>query len=91
MVSEIATSYGHSNRSKVMQGSLRVQLGARCKAIGQGSVSLALRTVAPEAYQARTKDLLQRTNWISYFASFFFLCCFDKNEKLEPYFNCVCD
>ena len=49
MVNETVTSYGHSNRGKVMQGSLRVQLGASCKAISQRSISLALQTVASEA------------------------------------------
>ena len=49
MVNETVTSYGHSNRDKVMQGSLRVQLGASWKAISHRSISLALRTVTSEA------------------------------------------
>ena len=40
-LNEIVTPYGNLNRIKAIQGSLTVQLDARCKAICQ-SVSLAL-------------------------------------------------
>ena len=44
-----------------MQGSLRAQLGLISGAISQRRVSVALRTVAPDAYEARTRYLLEKT------------------------------
>ena len=59
MVSDLVSLYGHW---KMMQGSLRAQLGVISGAISQRRVSVALRTVAPDASEARPRDLLERTN-----------------------------
>ena len=49
MVSDPVSLYGHWYGRKMMQGSLRAQLGVISGAISQRRVSVALRTVAPDA------------------------------------------
>ena len=48
MVSDLVSLYGHWYGRKMMQGSLRAQLGVISGAISQRRVSVALRTVAPD-------------------------------------------
>ena len=61
MVSDLVSLDGHWHDRKMMQGSLRAQLGLISGAISQRRVSVALRTVAPDAYEARTRYLLEKT------------------------------
>ena len=71
MVSDLVSLYGHWYGRKMMQGSLRAQLGIIFGAISQRRVSVALGTVAPDAYEARTRDLLERTDPVPYVLPYF--------------------
>ena len=91
MVSNLVSLYGHWYiKRKMMQGSLRAQLGVISGAISQRRVSVALRTVAPDAYEARTRDLLERTNPVPYVSPYFgYKCHFDQNEKIGQHYGCT--
>ena len=90
MVSDLVSLYGHWYGRKMMQGSLRAQLGVISGAISQRRVSVALRTVAPDAYEARTRDLLERTNPVPYVSPYFgYKCHFDQNEKIGQHYGCT--
>ena len=80
--------YGHSYGRRMMQGSIRAQLGITSGAISQRRISEASNRVAPRAFQARTFDTLQRTNPIPYFAPYFgYKGHFDQNEKVAQTFG----
>ena len=90
MVSNLVSLYGHCYGRKMMQGSLRAQIGVISGAISQRRVSVALRTVAPDAYEARTRDLLERTNPVPYVSPCFgYKCHFDQNEKIGQHYGCT--
>ncbi|KAJ7318444.1 hypothetical protein OS493_037967 [Desmophyllum pertusum] len=54
----------------MMQGSVRAMLGVTSRAISQRRISAACRRVAPDALNARTRDILNRTNPVPYFAPY---------------------
>ena len=90
MVSDLVSLDGHWHERKMMQGSLRAQLGVISGAISQRRISVALRTVAPDAYEARTRDLLERTNPVPYVSPYFgYKCHFDQNEKIGQHYGCT--
>ena len=88
IVAEHIRLYGHSYGRRMMQESVRAQLGITSGAISQRRISEASRRVAPRAFQARTFDTLQRTNPIPYFAPYFgYKGHFGQNEKVAQTFG----
>ena len=70
-----------------MQGSIRYLTGATAS---QRRVAESLQRVAPDAYRARSHDMLLRTNPVPYFAPYFgHKGHFDENEKLARPFGCT--
>ena len=67
-------------------GSINAQLGVTSGAVSQRRVAKALHHVTPRAYQARTRDLVVRTNPVSYTAPCFgYKGHFDQNEKMTQF------
>ena len=90
MVSDLVSLYGHWYGRKMMQGSLRAQLGVISGAISQRRVSVALRMVAPDASEARPRDLLERTNPVPYASPYFgYKCHFNQNETIGQQYGCT--
>ena len=82
--------YGDSYGRRMMQGSVRAMLGVTSRAISQRRISAACRRVAPDALNARTRDILNRTNPVPYFAPYFgYKGHFDQNEKIAQDFGCT--
>lgn len=71
LADEYVHHYGHCYGRKLMQGSIRARLGVTSGAVSQRRMALALHTVAPEAYEACARDLIDRTNPIPYYAPYF--------------------
>ena len=70
-----------------MQGSIRHLTGTT---VSQRRVAQSLKRIAPNAYSARSRDLLLRTNPVPYYAPFFgYKGHFDQNEKLAQRFGCT--
>ena len=61
VVRQFVSLYGHLYGRKMMQGSIWALLGVSCGAVSQKRTAAALRFVAPRAYQARARDLIERT------------------------------
>ena len=76
--------FGHNYGRRMMQGSLRHQLngtGIRVRRIAR-----IQRQVAPNACNARWRDLLNQMNLVPYRAPFFgYKAHMDQNEKMEIY------
>ena len=90
MVIDLVSLYGHWYGRKMMQGSVRAQLGVIPGAISQRRVSVALRTVAPDASVARPRDLLERTNPVPYASPYFgYKCHFNQNETIGQQHGCT--
>lgn len=90
IVGEFVRNYGHTYGRAMMQGSVRARIGVTVGAVSQRRVSNALRRVAPNAFEARTRDLIQRTNPIPYFAPYFgYKVHMDQNEKIGQRFGCT--
>jgi len=90
LVHEFILKYGHGYGRKLMQGSIRALLGVPYGAVSQRRVSNALRLIAPEANEARARDLIDRTNPVPYVAPYFgYKCHLDQNEKLGRDFGCT--
>lgn len=88
IVGRLVDLYGHSYGRRMMQGSVRSMLGVTTGAVSQRRISDSLRRVAPQAFQARTRDTLQRTNPVPYYAPYFgYKGHFDQNEKLAQNFG----
>jgi len=82
--------YGHHYGRALMQGSVRSSLGVTYGAVSQRRISSSLRRLAPEAFDARTRDILQRTNPVPYYAPFFgYKVHMDQNEKIGQRFGCT--
>jgi len=63
----------------IMQGSIRARIGVTVGAVSQRRVSRSLRRVV---FEARTRDLIQRTNPIPYYAPYFgYKVHMDQNER----------
>lgn len=71
VVGDLIMTYGHCYGRALMQGSVRSRLGVTYGAVSQRRISNALKRLAPEAFEARTRDILERTNPIPYYAPFF--------------------
>lgn len=90
MVRDFVSSYGHAYGRRLMQGSIRYTLGITSGAVSQRRVAVALRSVAPVAYEARARDAIDRTNPVPYYAPYFgFKCHFDQNEKIGQRYGCT--
>lgn len=90
VVSSFVTMYGHQYGISLMQGSVRAYFGVTGHIVSQRRMSRALRRVAPEAFEARTRDVLERTNPIPYFAPYFgYKAHMDQNEKLGQCYGCT--
>jgi len=89
-VTHFVSLYGHHYGRALMQGSIRSNLGVTYGAVSQRRVSNSLRRIAPEAFDARTRDILQRTNPVPYYAPFFgYKVHMDQNEKIGQRFGCT--
>ena len=90
IVRQFVQYYGHTYDRRLMQGSIRYELGISSGAVSQRRVSNALRAVAPAAYQARARDAVIRTNPVPYFAPYFgYKCHLDQNEKIGQRYGCT--
>ena len=73
-----------------MQGSVRAIVGSTGRVVSQRRVSETLRRLAPIPFEERTRDLLQRTNPIPYFAPYFgYKVHMDQNEKIGQRYGCT--
>ena len=89
LVRDMITLYGHNYGRKMMQGSIRALIG-HSHLVSQRRISRALRAVAPMEHEARTRDLLIRTNPVPYFAPYFgFKAHLDQNEKIGQDYGCT--
>ena len=70
LVRDIITIYGHNYSRKMMQGSIRALIG-HSHFESQRRISRVLRAVAAMEHEARTRDLLVKTNPVPYFAPYF--------------------
>ena len=90
MVGEMIENYGHCYGRALMQGSVRFQLGVTYGAVSQQRVTRSLRRLAPDAFEARTLDVIDRTNPVPYFAPYFgYKIHMDQNEKVGQRFGCT--
>ena len=90
LVGDFIVNYGHGYGRAMMQGSIRAAFGVTTGVVSQRRVSNSLRRVAPDAYDARTRDILVRTNPIPYYAPFFgYKAHMDQNEKIGQRFGCT--
>jgi len=90
VVGNFITHYGHTYGRAMMQGSVNAALGITHGAVSQRRVSRALRRLAPDAFEARTRDMLVRTNPIPYYAPYFgYKVHMDQNEKIAQSFGCT--
>ena len=70
----------------MMQGAIRSQYGALLGCVSQRRISKSLQRVAPIDFDARRRDVLEKTNPIPYYAPFFgYNIHMDQNEKLQCY------
>ena len=90
LVGRFVANYGHTYGRAMMQGSIRASIGVTFGAVSQRRVSDSLRRIAPGAFEARTRDLIERTNPIPYYAPFFgYKVRMDQNEKIAQRFGCT--
>ena len=90
IVGETIRLYGHCYGRALIQGSIRSRLGVTYGAVSQRRISNALRRLAPDAFEARTRDIIERTNPIPYYAPFFgYKAHMDQNEKIAQRFGCT--
>ena len=88
VVRQFVSLYGHTYGRKMMQGSIRALLGVSCGVVSQKRIAAALRFVAPRAYQARARDLIERTNPVPYYAPYFgYKAHLDQSEKNAQQFG----
>lgn len=90
LVQEFVNSYGHGYGRALMQGSIRSNLGVTVGVVSQRRVARSLNRIAPAAYNARARDVLERTNPIPYYAPYFgYKVHMDQNEKIGQNFGCT--
>lgn len=90
IVGDFILNYGHTYGRRMMQGSIRAHMGVTSNVVSQRRVARALMNIAPNAYQARARDLIDRTNPIPYYAPYFgYKCHFDQNEKIGQDYGCT--
>ena len=88
LVERCIARYGHTYGRRLMQGSIRSMLGATEGAVSQRRISAVMRNIAPRALNARTRDLLIRTNPLPYYAPYFgYKAHLDQNEKNAQQFG----
>ena len=76
-------NYGHTYGKKLMQGSIRALVGSTLNVVSQKRVSISFWNVAPVANEARTRDLIDRTNPIPYYSPYFgYKCHLDQTVAL---------
>lgn len=71
MVNHFIQQYGHGYGLVMMQGSIRCNLGVTTGVISQRNVAISLRRIAPNEYDSRSCDMMERTNPILYYAPYF--------------------
>ena len=82
IVSRMIMSYGHCYGRAMMQGAIRLQYGALLGCVSQRRISKSLQRVAPIEFDARRRDISEKTNPIPYYASYFgYKIHMDQNEK----------
>ena len=90
IVGNFIVNYGHGYGRSLMQGSIRAMYGVSEGVVSQRRVSNSLRRMAPDAFDARTRDVLIRTNPVPYYAPFFgYKAHMDQNEKIAQTFGCT--
>ena len=73
-----------------MQGSIRMQLTSVAGTVSQKRISRDLQRVAPNAFDAWTRDVMERTNPIPYYAPYFgYKAHMDQNEKIGQELGCT--
>ena len=90
VVENFISRYGHTYGRSMMQGSINAAFSVPQGVVSQRRISRALQRVAPEAFEARTRDTLERTNPIPYYAPYFgYKVHMDQNEKLAQNYGCT--
>lgn len=90
IVEDFVTRYGHGYGRSMMQGSIRAAIGITVGIMSQRHVSNSLRRVAPVEFEQQTRDLLERTNPIPYYAPYFgYKVHMDQNEKIGQSIGCT--
>ena len=90
IVGDFLELYGHGYGRSMMQGSIRARLGVLSCAVSQRRVARSLQRPAPMAYEARARDLLERTDPIPYYAPYFgYKCHIDQNENIAQTYGCT--
>ena len=75
-------SYGHCYGRAMMQGAIHLQYGALLGCVSQRRISKSLQRVAPIEFDARRRDISEKTYPIPYYASYFgYKIHMDQNEK----------
>ena len=86
IVSRTIMSYGHGYGRAMMQGAIRSQYGALLGCVSQRRISKSLQRLAPIKFDARRRDILEKTNLIPYYALYFgYKIHMNQNEKLQCY------
>ena len=71
VIENFISLYGHDYGRSMMQGSIRYILRISSGIVSQRCIARSLKSLAPLAYEARTRDTFDRTNPILYFAPYF--------------------
>ena len=90
IVEDQIARYGHGYGRSLMQGSIWRELSTVGGSASQRRIAASLKRLAPAAYQARARDVLDRTNPIPYYAPYFgYKVHMDQNEKIAQDFGCT--
>ena len=90
ILEDFIVNYGHGYGRTMMQGSIRARFGVTTGVVSQRRVCNSLRRVAPEAFEAKTRDVMIRTNPVPYYAPYFgYKIHMDQNEKIGQSLGCT--
>ena len=83
IVSRTIMSYGHCYGRAMMQGAIRSQYGVLLGCVSLRRISKSLQSVAPIEFDARRRNISEKTNLMPYYAPYFgYKIHMDQNEKL---------
>ena len=83
IVSGTIMSYRHCYGRAMMQGAIRSQYGLLLGCVSLRRISKSLQSVAPIEFDARRRNISEKTNLMPYYAPYFgYKIHMDQNEKL---------
>eukprot|EP00111_Clytia_hemisphaerica_P017968 TCONS_00053190-protein len=90
VIRNLIVRYGNMYGRTMMQGSVNAILQVTRGAVSQRRIARSLQRVDPVAYDARRRDVLERTNPIPYYAPYFgYKVHMDQNEKIAQRYGCT--